>query len=67
MNELIKVTYENDRPTVSARDLHEFLEVDTPYRIWFPRMAEYGFQEGVDYTPYIFVHPQNKQEIMINN
>lgn len=62
MNELIKVNYENDRPTVLARDLHEFLEVETPFRLWFPRMAEYGFNEGNDYTPYIFVHPQNHQE-----
>ena len=30
MNELIKITYNNDRPAVSARDLHDFLEVDTP-------------------------------------
>ena len=30
MNELIKITYDNDRPTVSARELHEFLEVETP-------------------------------------
>ena len=63
MNDLIKVNYTSDRPTVSARDLHEFLEVDTPYRLWFPRMCEYGFSEGLDYTPYIFVHPQNKQNL----
>lgn len=29
MNELIKVTYENDRPTVSGRDLHEKLGIST--------------------------------------
>lgn len=63
MQDLIKATYQHDRPTVSARELHEFLETDTPFRLWFPRMAEYGFIEGVDYTPYIFVHPQNHQEI----
>lgn len=51
MNELIKVVFENDRPTVSARDLHEFLEVSTEYRHWFPRMCEYGFTEGVDFNP----------------
>ena len=50
MNELIKVTYENDRPAVSARDLHEFLEVETDFRHWFPRMCEYGFSEGQDFT-----------------
>jgi phage anti-repressor protein len=60
-NAIIKITY-GDKPTVSGRELHEFLEVETPYRIWFPRMAEYGFTEGVDYTPYNFVHPQNQQE-----
>ena len=27
-------------------------------------MCEYGFLENVDYTPYNFVHPQNKQEIV---
>ena len=31
MNELIKINYESDRPTVLARDLHEFLEVGSPY------------------------------------
>lgn len=62
MNELIQIKYDNDRPTVSARELHSFLEIDTPYRLWFPRMCEYGFTEKVDYTPYFFVHPQNKQQ-----
>lgn len=50
MNELIKVTYTSDRPTVSARDLHEFLEVKTAYKDWFPRMCEYGFAEGQDFN-----------------
>lgn len=49
MNELIKVNYDNDRPTVLARELHEFLEVQTPYHKWFPRMCEYGFSENIDY------------------
>lgn len=63
MNDLIKVTYTADsEPTVSGRELHEALNIETPYRIWFPRMCEYGFSEGKDYTPYKFVHPQNKQE-----
>lgn len=49
MNELIQVNYDNDRPTVLERDLHEFLEVQTPYHKWFPRMCEYGFSENIDY------------------
>lgn len=57
MNELIKVTYSNDRPVVSARELHEFLEVETPYHKWLPRMCEYGFTEGTDFSVTdIFVH-----------
>lgn len=53
MNELIKINYTSDRPTVSARDLHEFLEVDTPYRLWFPRMCEYGFSEDEDFRTFL--------------
>ncbi|WKS28748.1 antA/AntB antirepressor family protein [Corynebacterium propinquum] len=33
-----------------GRDLHEFLEVQSRYREWIPRMIEYGFEEGKDYT-----------------
>ena len=66
MNELIKVNYTSDRPTVSARDLHEFLEVDTPYRLWFPRMCEYGFTEGQDFNPYIFERVQNEGGRMVS-
>ena len=32
MNELIPIRYDEERPTVSARDLHEFLEVETDFR-----------------------------------
>ncbi len=53
MRELIKVTYENDRPAVSARDLHDFLEVKTAYKDWFPRMCEYGFTEGEDFCSFL--------------
>ena len=53
MNELIKVNYENDRPTILGRDLHAALEVVTPYDKWFPRMSEYGFTEGEDYSTFL--------------
>jgi anti-repressor protein len=63
MNELIKVIEtKHGNQAVSSRELHEFLEVETPYRLWFPRMCEYGFIENEDYTPNKFVHPQNGQE-----
>lgn len=29
MNELLKINYEAEQPTVSARDLHEALEINT--------------------------------------
>lgn len=52
MNELIKVDYSGGKPAVSARELHDFLQVDTEYRHWFPRMCEYGFTEGEDFNPF---------------
>lgn len=48
MNELIKINNDN---MVDGRSLHEFLQVGTEYRHWFPRMVEYGFVEGVDFRP----------------
>lgn len=35
MNELLKVNYDNERITLSARQLHEFLEVGSKYNDWF--------------------------------
>lgn len=49
MNELIKINYDSDRPTVLARDLHEALKVETRYNDWFKRMCEYGFTEDIDF------------------
>lgn len=50
MNELIRINYDTEQPTVSARDLHEGLEIKTAFKDWFPRMAEYGFLEGKDFS-----------------
>ena len=50
MEELIKVTKDDKGVSVvSGRDLHEFLEVNTPYTQWFERMIEYGFTENIDF------------------
>ena len=49
MNDLIPVSYDNERPTVSAKELHAFLEVGTRFNDWFPRMCEYGFAEYIDF------------------
>lgn len=54
MNELIPINMNDpERITVSARDLHEFLEVGAAYKDWFPRMCEYGFEEGKDFCSFL--------------
>ena len=50
MNEIIRIDYENENPTVSGRELHAVLGVATQYKDWFPRMCEYGFIEGRDFS-----------------
>ncbi|WP_019292874.1 phage antirepressor Ant [Lactococcus petauri] len=53
MNQLINITQnENNDSVVSGRELHDFLEVKTPYHIWFERMTEYGFTENVDFIGF---------------
>lgn len=65
-NELIKIDYTNsDRPTVLGRDLHAMLEVEARYNDWFPRMCEYGFEEGKDFYSFLSKTPEGgrpKQE-----
>jgi anti-repressor protein len=47
MNEIIKIDGDN---MVSGRELHSWLEVATPYDKWMPRMCEYGFYAGDDFS-----------------
>ncbi|MBQ8482581.1 MAG: antA/AntB antirepressor family protein [Alphaproteobacteria bacterium] len=47
--ELVKVKYSSQRSTVLGRDLHQMLGSKTAYKAWFPRMCEYGFEEGRDF------------------
>lgn len=50
MNELLKVNYyDSEQPTVSARELHDGLEIKSKYADWFKNMSAYGFIENVDY------------------
>ena len=50
MDEIIKVNSENpDCLTVSGRELHSALEVNSNYTTWFNRMCDYGFTENIDY------------------
>lgn len=50
MTELIKVTENNGKKLVSARELYNFLEVETPFHKWILRMFGYGFNENQDWT-----------------
>lgn len=61
MKDLIKINYNTEQPTVSARDLHEGLGIEKRFSAWFDTNSA-GFIEGEDYAPYLWVHPQNKQE-----
>ncbi len=47
--ELIPINYEGEQPTVSARDLHDGLEIKSKYADWFKNISAYGFNENVDY------------------
>jgi anti-repressor protein len=53
MDELIRINYDSERPTVNGRDLHDALQVKTAYKDWFPRMCEYGFFEGTDFCSFL--------------
>lgn len=53
MDELIRINYDSERPTVNGRDLHDALQVKTAYKDWFPRMCEYGFKEGTDFCSFL--------------
>ena len=52
MNEMIKIDFENENPTVSGRELHKALEINSNYSTWFNRMCGYGFTEGKDFVAF---------------
>jgi len=49
MDALIRITYCNEKPTVSGRELHKALQVATRYNDWFARIRLLGFVEGKDF------------------
>lgn len=49
MNELIPINYDDEEPTVSARDLHKSLEISKRFSAWFETNSR-GFIENEDYT-----------------
>lgn len=65
MNEIIKINYESEQPTVSARDLYDVVSSNggtkgtERFSKWFERYCSYGFIQGVDFsTPYKKVRVQ---------
>ena len=48
MDDLINI--DMDTQTVSARELHEKLNIGTEFAKWFSRMCEYGFSSENDYS-----------------
>lgn len=58
--ELIKIDVNADQEAVvSGRELHEALEIKTPYAKWFERMVEYGFVENQDFAEVMDKNVQN--------
>lgn len=49
MENLITVNYDNDRPLVSARELHTLLGVEKRFSAWFETNSK-GFIENEDFT-----------------
>ncbi len=49
----MKVNYDNEQPTVSARELYRKLEIRTKFTTWFERMCEYDFSGGKEFFPKI--------------
>nr|DAW32428.1 MAG TPA: KilAC domain protein [Caudoviricetes sp.] len=63
MNEILKVNYDNEQPTVSARELHNGLEVSERFQSWFNRQLQYGFEENSDYVGCKEFNTLAKQEL----
>lgn len=61
MTELIRIAQTEKGQAVSARDLYDFLGIKERFSRFMERNLEYGFEEGIDYTPYQNVHPSNNQ------
>ena len=70
--DLIKINYNTEQPTVSARDLYDLLSDDggtagtERFSKWFDRYTGYGFQQGMDFsTPIkkVRVQFEGKREV----
>lgn len=53
MRELVKITEHKGNQAVSARELHDYLEVNSNFTTWCNRMFNYGFEEDLDFIPIL--------------
>lgn len=58
MENLIPVNYDEEQPTVSARELYKKLNIGTKFTTWFERMKAYGFSEGNEFFPEVGETPE---------
>lgn len=64
MNNLIEIKEQNGQQLVSARNLHEFLEVTERFQQWFDKKVEkYNFKKNKDFIGCKVFHALAKQEI----
>lgn len=62
--ELIKINNGTDSQTVSARELHKFLQNTDNVNTWFKRQSERAMlEEGVDFTSIAFLQPSGQTAI----
>lgn len=66
MNDLIKITKSNIGAevinSVNAREIHDYLEIKTPFSMWIKRAIEkYDFEDNQDFTTHKFVNGKATQ------
>lgn len=69
MEELIKIKEASGQQLVSARELHEFLEVKSRFNDWIKnRITKYDFIDGIDYTKILVQcnRGQNEYDFVIS-
>jgi len=59
MDEILKVNYDTEQPTVSARDLHKALGIEKRFSAWFETNSQ-GFVENEDFKG-VYLQVQSNQ------
>lgn len=62
MNQLINITNQGENQVVNARELHQFLEVNSDFKNWIKRrINDYKFVENEDFVLVVKNDQQNSQ------